>query len=158
MSAERKLMFVCKRNSCRSQMAHGWASELAAGDKSIIVYSSGLQGSRVHPTAIKAMAEAGVDISSHTSNFLDEYDPKDFHAVVSMCGCGHSLPEDWQQCQIFQDWDLTDPDGQPYDVFQEVRGQVKERVENLLSMVRGDVPMPATATAWNAGQVLDREC
>jgi arsenate reductase (thioredoxin) len=57
----KKVMFVCKRNSCRSQMAEGFAKLL--GKNKIIVNSSGLEASKVHSTAIKVMEEIGIDIT-----------------------------------------------------------------------------------------------
>ncbi|MEO1342209.1 MAG: ArsC family transcriptional regulator, partial [Cyanobacteria bacterium J06635_13] len=57
----KKVMFVCRRNSCRSQMAEGFARTL--GKDKIEVVSSGLEASRVHPTAIKVMSEIGIDLT-----------------------------------------------------------------------------------------------
>lgn len=126
----KSVMFVCRRNSCRSQMAEGWARTLGAGQ--IRVISSGLEASRVHPTAIAVMAEAGIDISSQTSNALAEFAPEDFDAVISLCGCGVNLPEAWVLRELFEDWQLDDPDGQPIAVFQRVRDEIRDRVVALV--------------------------
>lgn len=124
-------MFVCKRNSCRSQMAEGFAKHLGKGK--ITVTSSGLESSRVHPTAIQVMSEVGIDITDQTSNPLSEFQPENYDAVISLCGCGVNLPEDWVTREIFEDWQLDDPDGQPIETFRRVRDEIKTRVEKLIA-------------------------
>lgn len=127
----KKIMFVCRRNSCRSQMAEGFAKTLGAGK--IEVISSGLEASRVHPTAIQVMAELDIDLTTQTSNALAEFDAADFDIVISMCGCGTTLPEAWLTRNVFEDWDLEDPDGKPLEIFHKVRDQIKLKVEQLIA-------------------------
>jgi arsenate reductase (thioredoxin) len=129
----KKVMFVCKRNSCRSQMAEGFAKALGKGK--IEVTSSGLEASRVHPTAIAVMSEIGIDISNQTSDPLSDFKANDYDAVISMCGCGVNLPPEWVTQEVFEDWELDDPDGQPIEAFYRVRDEIKERVVNLISQV-----------------------
>ena len=127
----KKVMFVCKRNSCRSQMAEGFARQLGTGK--IAVTSSGLEASRVHPTAIQVMDEINIDISDQTSKPLTDFNPEEYDAVISLCGCGVNLPEAWVMREIFEDWQLDDPDGQPIETFHRVRDEIKERVEQLIA-------------------------
>lgn len=124
-------MFVCRRNSCRSQMAEGFAKTLGAGK--IEVVSSGLEASRVHPTAIQVMSDIGIDLTSQTSDALGDFNAEDFNVVISMCGCGVSLPEAWLTRDVFEDWDLEDPDGKPLETFHKVRDQIREKVAALIS-------------------------
>ncbi len=126
----KKVMFVCKQNSCRSQMAEGFARNLGAGK--ITVTSSGLAKSEVNPTAIEAMKEIGIDISDQTSKPLSDFDAEDYDAVISLCGCGVNLPPEWVIRDVFEDWQLDDPAGQPMETFRRVREEIKERVENLI--------------------------
>jgi arsenate reductase (thioredoxin) len=126
----KRVMFVCKKNSARSQMAEGFAKKLGAGK--ITVTSSGLEASQVNSHAIKAMSDVGIDISHQTSNALSEFKPTDFDAVISLCGCGVNLPPDWVTQEIFEDWQLDDPAEQP-EIFARVRGEVQERVEKLIT-------------------------
>lgn len=86
----KKVMFVCKKNSARSQMAEGFAKHLGGG--LIEVTSSGLEASEVRPEAIATMKDAGLDISRQTSKALSEFKPEDFDIVISLCGCGVNLP------------------------------------------------------------------
>lgn len=67
---KKNVLFLCTGNSCRSQMAEGWAKALK-GDK-YHFYSAGILKHGVNPNAIKVMQEAGVDISSHKSNTIDD--------------------------------------------------------------------------------------
>jgi arsenate reductase len=78
-----KVLFLCTGNSCRSQMAEGWAKKLHPG--AIEACSAGTRLGRVDPRAIKAMAEAGVDISGHRSKHADELKGIAFDLVVTVC-------------------------------------------------------------------------
>ncbi|MBT9312651.1 arsenate reductase, glutathione/glutaredoxin type [Leptothoe kymatousa] len=126
------VMFVCKKNSSRSQMAEGFARILGAGK--IKVTSSGLEASQVRPEAIATMKDIAIDITHQTSNALSEFKPEDFDVVISMCGCGVSLPPEWLERDYFDDWQLDDPAEQP-EIFPRVRDEVKERVEALIETV-----------------------
>jgi arsenate reductase len=126
----KRVMFVCKKNSARSQMAEGFAKHLGAGK--IEVVSSGLEASQVRPEAIATMKEAGIDISTQTSKPLSDFKPEDFDAVISLCGCGVNLPPEWVTRDAFEDWQLDDPAEQP-EIFPRVRDQVKERVTRLIA-------------------------
>ncbi len=126
----KKVMFVCKRNSCRSQMAEGFAKTLGKGK--IEVTSSGLEASRVHPTAIQVMEEIGINITQQTSNPLSDFNADNYDAVISLCGCGVNLPQEWVLRNIFEDWELDDPDGQPLETFHRVRDEIKGKVEVLI--------------------------
>lgn len=125
----KRVMFVCKKNSARSQMAEGFAKTFGAGK--IAVTSSGLEASQVRPEAIAAMQDVGIDISDQTSNALSEFNPADFDAVISLCGCGVSLPPEWLARDVFEDWQLDDPAEQP-EIFPRVRDEIRERVLGLL--------------------------
>jgi len=79
-----KILFLCTGNSCRSQMAEGWARALK-GD-GIEAYSAGIETHGLNPSAVKVMAEAGVDISGHTSKNVDTLLDVPFDYVVTVCG------------------------------------------------------------------------
>jgi arsenate reductase len=112
-------------------MAEGFAKTI--GEGKIAVTSSGLESSRVHPTAIQVMSEIGIDITDQTSNPLSEFNAEDYDAVISLCGCGVNLPEAWVLRNVFEDWQLEDPDGKSIETFHRVRDEIKERVEKLVS-------------------------
>lgn len=79
-----RMLFLCTANSCRSQMAEGWARALHLGK--IEAFSAGTQPSQVNPLAIQVMAEAGVDLASHRSKHLQEFLGQKFDYVVTLCG------------------------------------------------------------------------
>jgi arsenate reductase (thioredoxin) len=82
--AKLKVLFLCTGNSCRSQMAEGWARALK-GDV-IEPYSAGIETHGLNPRAVRVMAEAGVDISGHRSKHVDELRGIEFDYVVTVCG------------------------------------------------------------------------
>jgi len=122
-------MFVCKKNSSRSQMAEGFARKL--GEGKITVKSSGLEASSVRPEAIATMNDIGIDITSQTSDALADFEATDFDAVISLCGCGVNLPEAWVTRDYFDDWELEDPAERP-EIFPEIRDEIKKRVIALI--------------------------
>jgi arsenate reductase len=128
----KKVMFVCKKNSARSQMAEGFAKVLGKGQ--IEVTSSGLEASQVRPEAIATMKDIGIDITDQTSKALADFNPEDFDIVISLCGCGVNLPEAWLLRDGFEDWQLDDPAERP-EIFSRVRDEVKERVIQLVKVV-----------------------
>ena len=78
-----KILFLCTGNSCRSQMTEGWTRRL----KSDIIdaYSAGIEPCGINPIAVEVMAEAGVDISGHSSKYVDELREIDFDYVITVC-------------------------------------------------------------------------
>jgi arsenate reductase len=122
-------MFVCKKNSARSQMAEGFAKTLGKGK--IDVTSSGLEASQVRPEAIATMKDIGIDITDQTSKALSNFDPENFDVVISLCGCGVNLPPEWVTREVFEDWQLDDPAEQP-EIFPRVRDEIQQRVNQLI--------------------------
>ena len=79
----KNILVLCTGNSCRSQMAHGYLEHFAG--KKARIYSAGIAVHGLHPFAIGIMAEDGIDISTHTSNHIDEYSGIRFHYVITVC-------------------------------------------------------------------------
>ncbi len=82
-SRKLKVLFLCTGNSCRSQMAEGWARHLKS--EVIEACSAGTAPHGIDPRTAQVMAEAGVDISGHTSDHVDDYAEVDFDYVVTVC-------------------------------------------------------------------------
>ncbi len=93
MSEKLNVLFLCTGNSCRSQMAEGWARHLKRG--AFDAWSAGIEKHGLNPNAVKVMAEAGVDIADHQSNTVDELPVQDFDYVVTVCGHAN------ENCPIF---------------------------------------------------------
>jgi len=87
------VLFLCTGNSCRSQMAEGWARHLH-GD-ALAAYSAGVQPTALNPDAVRVMAEAGVDISRQCSKHVDELAHIPFDYVVTVCDEAH------ESCPVF---------------------------------------------------------
>lgn len=88
-----KILFLCTGNSCRSQMAEGWARRLKGGV--IEPYSAGIETHGLNPRAARVMAEAGVDISGQRSKHLNELRDTPFDWVVTVCDRAH------ESCPVF---------------------------------------------------------
>jgi len=93
MAERLKLLFLCTGNACRSQMAEGWTKHLKADV--IEPHSAGVNPHGLDPRAVKVMAEAGVDISSHRSKHVRELAGIAFDYVVTVCGNAN------EQCPFF---------------------------------------------------------
>ena len=81
------ILFLCTGNSCRSQMAEGWARALKSDV--IEAYSAGIETHGLNPLAVKVMAEAGVDISRHRSKHVEELKNISFDYVITVCDHAH---------------------------------------------------------------------
>lgn len=79
-----KILFLCTGNSCRSQMAEGWAKKLKPEE--FDAWSAGIEEHGLNPRAMQVMAEAGVDISSHTSKRIEDLPLQEFDYVITLCG------------------------------------------------------------------------
>jgi arsenate reductase len=104
-----KVMFLCTGNSCRSQMAEGFARELGKG--LLEVHSAGLMAAGVHPRAIAVMREAGIDISGQRSKEIDETFLRSMDIVVTLCdNAAEACP--WTPPTIrLLHWPVKDPVG-----------------------------------------------
>ena len=88
-----KVLFLCTGNSCRSQMAEGWARHFK-GDR-IEPYSAGIESRGLNPEAVRVMAQAGVDISGQRSKLVSELAGTEFDYVVTVCDNAH------ESCPVF---------------------------------------------------------
>ncbi len=85
--AQKNILVLCTGNSCRSQMAHGYLKTLL-GD-SAQVYSAGIETHGLNPGAVAIMKEDGIDISTHTSNHVDEYMGVSWDYILTVCDHAH---------------------------------------------------------------------
>ena len=111
------VLFLCVANSARSQMAEGLARDLF-GD-AVRVQSAGSQPSRVNPYAVRAMAEVGIDLSSHASKSVQSIDPESVDLVITLCAeevCPLMLVD-----LPHLHWPLTDPDRKGEELSDEER-------------------------------------
>lgn len=146
-SADRKLrvLFLCTGNSCRSQMAEGWARSLK--DSTIEPYSAGTRPHGLNPLAVRAMAEAGVDISRHESKTVDALKHVAFDFVITVCDAAR------ESCPFFPGRSkvvhvgFDDPprlsaaarnDDEAMPHYRRVRDEIRRFIESLPQALTGD--------------------
>lgn len=146
-----RILFLCTGNSCRSQMAEGFARVLAPAE--LEVYSAGTAPVGVNPRAIAAMAEIDVPIDVQRSKSLAEV-PDRFDLVVTLCGDAAETCPAFAAGTRVEHWPLPDPAAATgsEDVirerFAEVRDDIGRRVERLIASV--------TAGAWRGDSDADK--
>lgn len=136
------LLFLCTGNSCRSQMAEGWARHLKSDQ--INAYSAGIETHGLNANAVAVMKEAGVDISAHSSTHIDEFRDMQIDVVVTVCDHAHeTCPFFPGGCKIVH-VGFDDPprlaremaekgasEEEQLDCYRKVRDQIREFVEGL---------------------------
>jgi len=130
---KKKVAFVCVHNSCRSQMAEGWAKKLGA--HVLEVYSAGTEEyPEVKPKAVEVMEEAGIDMSEQYPKLLTDI-PEELDILITM-GCNVVCP--FVPNNHSEDWGLDDPSGGPIEDFRETRDLIKTKVEELIKKVENE--------------------
>ncbi len=138
MSAKKGVLFVCNGNSCRSQMAEGWARHLRPD---IEAHSAGITpGDMVDPRAIRVMGESGVDISHQHPKHIREVRHVSFDLVITLCSDSEkSCPAFATQTKVIHA-PFDDPpalafgienDEELLAIYRRVRDQIREFVEKL---------------------------
>jgi len=125
------VMFVCVHNAGRSQMAQGFLQHLA-GDRVEVRSSGTMPGDQVNPSAVAAMAELGIDISSAMPKILTDEDVRASDYVITM-GCGDKCP--FYPGKTYLDWVLEDPAGKGVESVRPIRDEIKILVENLVAEI-----------------------
>lgn len=135
-----KVMFLCTGNSCRSQMAEGFARGYGTGI--IEPYSAGLMASRVHPRAIEVMREVGIDISGQSSKEIDPNLLNQMDVVITLCGNAEaSCPMTPPHIKRLH-WPIDDPVGtigteeEIMKEFRRARDKIKEEVIKFIEEVK----------------------
>ncbi len=144
-----KVLFLCTGNSCRSQMAEGWARHLK-GDV-VEPYSAGVETHGLNQNAVKVMAEAGVDISGQRSKHVAELNDVSFDYVVTVCSHAHeACPMFPGQAKIIH-VSFDDPprlaktastEEEALSHYRRVRDEIKRFVEQMPGSLRGPSVQP----------------
>ena len=131
-----RVLFLCTHNSARSQIAEGFLRALA-GER-FEVSSAGTEATRVHPLAIRAMGEVGIDVSGHTSKTIDALLGQPWDYVITVCDSAN------QRCPVFPGrttrihWSFDDPSlttgmGQDrLETFRKIRDEISARIREWL--------------------------
>lgn len=130
------LYFLCTGNSCRSQIAEGFAKKLLPTDWT--VKSAGIEAHGLNPKAVKAMQEVQIDITTQTSDVIDPQILNQATLVVTLCG------DAADKCPVTpphvkrEHWGFTDPakatgtEEEKWAVFQDVRDAIQKRIQDLV--------------------------
>ncbi|API91480.1 MULTISPECIES: arsenate reductase (thioredoxin) [unclassified Virgibacillus] len=127
--ANKIIYFICTGNSCRSQMAEGWAKKILGTEWD--VYSAGIEAHGVNPNAIAAMKEVNIDISNQTSDVINPEIIKQSSLVVTLCSDADNncpiLPSNVTK----EHWGFDDPAGKEWSEFQRVRDEIGKRIQEF---------------------------
>lgn len=133
--SKKTIYFLCTGNSCRSQMAEGWAKEYLRDGWN--VYSAGIEAHGLNPNAVKAMKEAGIDISAQTSDIINSEILNHADLVVTLCGdAADKCPVTPPQVKR-EHWGFDDPakaqgtEQEKWVFFQRVRDEIGERIKRF---------------------------
>ncbi|OGW49088.1 MAG: arsenate reductase [Nitrospirae bacterium GWC2_57_9] len=135
-----KIMFLCTGNSCRSQMAEGFAREFGRGR--LEPYSAGIMAAGVHPRAIAVMKEAGIDISGQASKEVDERLLRSMDLVVTLCdNAAEACPWAPPRVKVLH-WPVKDPVGTSGSEdrimreFRRARDEIRTKIEFFLREIQ----------------------
>jgi len=120
-------LFLCTHNSARSQMAEGFLRSMA-GDRFYIA-SAGTEATGVHPLAVKAMAQVGVDLHGHASKTVGQFLEEPWDYVITVCDAAN------EACPVFPK-KTTGTEDERLELFQPVRDQIKRRLSDWIIRVR----------------------
>ncbi len=133
----KRVLFICTKNSARSQMAEGLVNHDLAGE--FQVFSAGTDPSDVHPVAVAVMGELGIDISHHRSKAVGEFANEKFDYVITLCDqANESCPVFFGGTQrLHMGFDnpaaVPGSEAEKLSAFRKVRDQIREKVVGFLS-------------------------
>ena len=125
----KKILFACRENACRSQMAGAFAQYLA-GDKFEVINGGSAPADQVDPDMVKAMHEKGIDMAYRVPQSIESAISKTTPDFIVTMGCGEECP--FVPGAQMLDWDLPDPAGKPPEFMRQVRDQIENNVKNLI--------------------------
>lgn len=125
------VLFLCVHNAGRSQIAAGWLRHLAR-DRVKVLSGGSNPGERINPTAVAAMEEVSIDISSEYPKPWTEETLRAADVVVTM-GCGDACPV--IPGKRYLDWELADPAGKPIEQVRPIRDEIEQRVRELIAQL-----------------------
>jgi multimeric flavodoxin WrbA/protein-tyrosine-phosphatase len=125
----KKILFACRENACRSQMASAFAQSLA-GDKFEVLTGGSQPAEKINPDMVKAMQEKGLDMAFRTPQSIASTISDNRPEIIVTMGCGEECPL-VPGAQML-DWDLADPAGKPLDFMRQTRDEIENNVKNLI--------------------------
>jgi len=124
-----KVLFACRENACRSQMAGAFARHMA-GSRLDVMTAGSTPADTVNPLMVQAMAEKGIDMAFHNPRPLEEAIELLKPDMIVTMGCGEECP--YIPGVVRMDWNLPDPAHEPIAFMQKVRDEIEKRVSELI--------------------------
>jgi arsenate reductase len=128
---KKKILFLCTGNAARSQMAEGLA-RANHGDAIDFVSAGSRPAGFVHPNAIRALAEIGIDIQGAQSKSANEFLAEPFDVVVTVCDSAAADCPSWPGAKRIEHWPIEDPSWSGYESFVETRDDLARRIDELV--------------------------
>jgi arsenate reductase len=136
----KRVLFLCTGNAARSQMAEALANNFH-GDEIEAMSAGSRPAGFVHPLAIRAMAEIGIDISDAESKSAAQFIDQQFDVVVTVCDSAAQDCPNWPGAKHIEHWPIVDPsfapDGDAARLFRETRDDLARRIEELVGAMTG---------------------
>lgn len=129
---KKRILFLCTGNAARSQMADGLAAAFY-GDKVDVVSAGSRPAGFVHPNAIRALAEIGIDIRNAQSKSAEQFLNEPFDVVVTVCDNAARDCPSWSGAKRIEHWPIEDPSWDGYDAFVATRDDLARRIEELVA-------------------------
>jgi len=130
--AKKKILFLCTGNVARSQMAEALANTFH-GDVIEAVSAGSRPGSGIHPLAVRALAEKGIDAAGARSKNASEFVNEDFDVVVTVCDSAAQDCPLWPGAKRLEHWPIDDPSYGGLPRFIEIRDELEGRIEGLVA-------------------------
>ena len=146
MTEVKRVLFLCTGNSARSQMAEGLLNHMSHGEWK--VQSAGIFPSYVHPLAIRAMEDTGIDISQQTSKSMDQFINEKFDYVITLCDYAAQVCPNFPGQGKRLHWPFEDPAAaigtleERLAVFRRVRDEIKTKMEEFIKSESSEIPDP----------------
>lgn len=137
LQSDLRVLFVCSFNSARSQIAEAWLRHLSDGK--IEVASAGINPGTVHPEAVRAMKEHGIDISSQRAKSVEKFAHQPFDLVITVCDIAREEVPSFERVKRFLHWGLPNPLKAPpseqKEIYDRTTAALRSRVDNLIQLL-----------------------
>ncbi len=149
-----RILFVCSYNSARSQMAEAWLRHM--GGSHFEVTSAGIHPGQLHPEAIRAMRDYGIDIASQQPKAIEQFAHEPFDLVVTVCDVAREQTPKFENVKRFVHWGVPNPSkaAQPDHpaAYSRTASLIRARVSTLISLlphVLAPEPAPVSRAGWD---------
>lgn len=134
---KKHILFLCTGNIARSQMAEALANAFH-GEEVEAVSAGSRPGGGIHPLAVRALAEKGIDAAGRASKNASDFVDRDFDVVVTVCDSAAQDCPIWPGAKRIEHWPIADPGAGGYPRFVEIRDELERRIDGLVKSLTAD--------------------